>query len=144
VRGVASSGTFVKDVNTPWTVGVNAIPTNWVQEDEGIQVVDAPVIQYSNNMVTISSATQNATIYYRFSENGDWFVYENPIEIYANTTVYAYASKNGTDSTSTSMNCICVEPVIPDEGDSDSDSDFVHDYSLDYLTFDILTGGNLL
>lgn len=146
VRGVASSGTFVKDINTPWTEGVNAIPTNWVQEDEGTQVVDAPVISCSNNMVTITSATQNATIYYRFSENGDWFVYENPIEIYANTMVYAYVNKNGTDSTSTSMNCIYVEPVIPDEGDSDSDSDsdFVHDYSLDYLTFDILTGGNLL
>ena len=42
------------------------------------------------------------------------------------------------------MNCIYVEPVIPDEGDSDSDSDFIHDYSLDYLTFDILTSGNLL
>ena len=32
VVGVASSGTFVKDVNTNWTTGTNGIPSGWVVE----------------------------------------------------------------------------------------------------------------
>ena len=29
VKGVASSGTFVKDANTTWPEGVSGIPTGW-------------------------------------------------------------------------------------------------------------------
>ena len=35
VSGVASAGTFIKDVNmTSWTTGVNGIPTNWTIQDD--------------------------------------------------------------------------------------------------------------
>lgn len=40
VNGVASAGTFVKDVNMyDWTIGTSGIPVNWVIQDEGEPIV---------------------------------------------------------------------------------------------------------
>ena len=173
--------------------------------------VSDPVVSFSDNTITISCTTSGATIYYRLGTTGEFQTYSAPVEINADTTVYTYASLNGTNSTTVSENCTYVEPYIP--GDSDSDSDItivsepviaysnntvtitcdtpgatiyyklgengtyqtysapialtesatvyayasldgtdseeisvscVHDYSLDYLTFDILTSGTIL
>ena len=142
--GVASSGTFVKDINAQWdTNTADGIPRGWTPVDEGTQVVDAPTIHCVNNILTFNCDTPNATIYYRFGGSGQYLIYDNPVEIYEDTLVEAYASKNGSDSTVTSQTCIYVEPEIP--GDSDSESEEgEHNYAHDYLTLDILTGGNLL
>lgn len=163
VSSVAASGTFVKaDGMSSWTVGVNGIPTGWVATDDIITVSD-PVISFANNTITISCSTTGAVIYYRLGTTGSFQVYSSPIEISENTHVEAYASLSGTDSSTVTYDCT----YVPDEGDSDSDSDYgdsdsdygdsdsdygdsesevpgPHDYSLDYLTFNVLTGGNIL
>ena len=185
--------------------------TNSSTVNQTYTYVSDPVVSFSDNTITISCATTGATIYYRLGTTGEFQTYSAPVEINADTTVYTYASLNGTNSTTVSENCTYVEPYIP--GDSDSDSDIiivsepviaysnntvtitcdtpgatiyyklgengtyqtysapialtesatvyayasldgtdseeisascVHDYSLDYLTFDILTSGTIL
>lgn len=123
-------------------------------------VIADPVISYSDNTITITCATSGATIYYKLGESGEYQQYTVPVEINESVTVYVYASLSGTDSTIVSESCQYVAPVIPDPGESedsdssdygDSDSEGSeippeppHDYSLDYLTFDILTSGTIL
>jgi len=142
--GVATSGTFVKDINAQWdTNTADGIPRGWTTIDEGTQIVAAPTIHCVNNIITFGCDTPNATIYYRLGGSGQYLIYDNPIEILEDTLVEVYASKNGSDSTVTSQTCIYVEPEIP--GDSDSESEEgEHNYTYDYLTLDIITGGNLL
>ena len=160
VNGVAASGTFVKDPSmNDWTINsISGIPVGWTVVDNGdegeseepIITVSNPVISYSNNTVTITCTTTGATIYYKLGENGEYQTYVSPIDINESTTVYAYASLSGTNSTVVSENCVYVEPYEPgdsDYGDSDSESDVPvdpsHDYSQDYLTFNITTSGNI-
>ena len=163
VKNVAASGTFVKSHEmSSWTVGANGIPTGWVATDDIITVSD-PVISFTNNTITISCSTTGAVIYYRLGTTGSFQVYSSPIEISENTHVEAYASISDVDSSTVTYDCT----YVPDAGDSDSDSDYgdsdsdygdsdsdygdsdsdepvEHDYSLDYLTFNVLTGGNIL
>ena len=122
--------------------------------------VAEPVISYSNNIITITCSTTGAAIYYKLGENGEYQEYTAPIEINENVTVYTYASLSSTNSTTVSESCQYVAPVIPDPGESedsdssdygDSDSEGSeippeppHDYSLDYLTLDILTSGTVM
>lgn len=124
-----------------------------------VSVAD-PVISYSDNTITITCSTTGATIYYKLGESGEYQEYTVPVEINESVTVYTYASLSGTNSTTVSESCQYVAPVIPDPGESedsdssdygDSDSEGSeippeppHDYSLDYLTFDILTSGTIL
>ena len=160
VNGVAASGTFVKDPSmNDWTINsISGIPVGWTVVDNGdegeseepIITVSDPVISYSNNTITISCITDGATIYYKLGENGEYQTYSSPVSLNESTTVYAYASLSGTNSTVVSENCVYVEPYEPgdsDYGDSDSESDVPvdpsHDYSQDYLTFNITTSGNI-
>lgn len=170
VQGVANSGTFVKDVNmTDWKVNnIHGIPTGWTVTTEGTVInVTSPTITYENNTITITCAESGTIIYYRLGTSGDFQVYSEPIEISEDTVVQTYARKSYVNSTTVSETCQYVTPVIPDPGESedsdssdygDSDSDYgdsdsegseippepPHDYSLDYLTFDILTSGTIL
>ena len=149
VKTVAASGTFVKSHEmSSWTVGASGIPTGWVATDDIITVSD-PVISFANNTITITCSTTGAVIYYRLGTTGSFQVYSSPIEIGEDTHVEAYASISDVDSSTVTYDCT----YVPDEGDSDSDSDYgdsdsevpgPHDYSLDYLTFNVLTGGNIL
>ena len=149
VKYVAASGTFVKSHEmSSWTVGASGIPTGWVATDDIITVSD-PVISFANNTITITCSTTGAVIYYRLGTTGSFQVYSSPIEIGEDTYVEAYASISDVDSSTVTYDCT----YVPDEGDSDSDSDYgdsdsevpgLHDYSLDYLTFNVLTGGNIL
>lgn len=112
-------------------------------------VVADPVISCENNTVTITCSTTGATIYYKLGSEGQYQVYSVPVEISDDVTVYAYASLSGTDSTVISQSCQYVTPYDPGESeDSDSEGsepvEPPHDYSLDYLTFDILTNGTIL
>jgi len=51
---------------------------------------------YETQDVTISSATEGATIYYSLeSENGPWEEYETPITVEENMTIWAYAEMEG-------------------------------------------------
>lgn len=92
--------------------------------DDGVKT---PVISCINNEVTITCATTGATIYYRLDQ-GTYTQYTGPITIIADTTAEAYASLNGITSSTASELC---------------EYDSSHDYSLDYLTLDVLTSGTI-
>ena len=152
VQYVAATGTFVKaDSMTDWTINsIDGIPVGWTlinesdestsedsdygdsdsdygdsDSEEPVITVSDPVISIANNTLTITCDTTGATIYYKLGESGTYQEYTTPVALGADTTVYSYASLNGVDS------------VVVSEG-------FVHNYSLDYLTFNVLTAGNIL
>ena len=144
VSNVAGSGTFVKDINTQWVLNSsNGVPPGWTVVDEGTLVVSNPVISCTDNFISFSCITPNVTFYYKLNNTGSYMIYDNPVEIYDDTFVEVYAEKNGVISGTVSTTCTYVEPVIPDDGDSESEEQ-EHNYALDYLTLDIITGGNLL
>ena len=91
--------------------------------------VKTPVITCDGEYVTITCVTTAATIYYKLTEGGTYAQYSTPVQLSADTVVYAY-SVSGTDSSTTvSANCV-YNPV--------------HDYSLDYLTLCAITSGTIL
>ena len=80
VKGVAATGTFVKDANTSWSTGNNGIPTGWVVYDG--EIVEDPVINFNGeNKIEISCETSGATIYYRLGTSGSYTEYTGPITI---------------------------------------------------------------
>ena len=117
VEGVAVTGTFVKDINTNWSVGINGIPTGWVIQEEGAA---NPVISCDGVSVTIVSDTTNADIYYRLNQSGSYSAYTYPISITADTVVQAYAELDGRASAIVSQTCVFDDgvhaPVISSNG----------------------------
>lgn len=63
---------------------------------------------------TISCDTENATIYYRYSENDEWTAYTGQLTITADATIYAKAVKDETESTVASVEITknLAEPTI--------------------------------
>lgn len=90
--------------------------------------VRTPVITCEENEVTITCATVGADIYYKINDDVAYTQYSTPITITADTTVWAYAVSEGVSSTTVSQLCVY---------------DDYHDYSQDYLTFDVLTNGTI-
>lgn len=93
--------------------------------DESIK---APIIECDGTAVTITCHTVGSDIYYRINEEGNYGLYNSPFPISADTIVEAYSTRD--EDTSDIVSAICIY-------------NNVHDYSLDYLTFDILTDGNI-
>ena len=89
--------------------------------------VSSPVISCVFNEVSITCDTVGATIYYRLNETGSYSEYTAPIAISADTIVEAYAELGNNISSTVSETCIYN----------------IHDYSQDYLTFDVLSGGTI-
>ena len=118
VESVASSGTFVKDVNTAWSIGNSGIPRQWVQTEEGVAT---PIIYCDGLEITLSTRTQGAPIYYRLNETGTYSLYSTPISIAADTIIEAYAQLNGEVSPTAKETCIyddgITEPVIYCDGE---------------------------
>ena len=97
---------------------------------KGITItVDDPVISSDGVDITITCATQDADIYYQLDSTGGFSLYTGAITMTADTFVEAYATLSGVTSTTVSETC----EYTP-----------THDYSKDYLTFDVLTGGTIL
>lgn len=88
----------------------------------------APIIECDGTEVTIRCNTLDADIYYRLNEEGTYGLYANAFAISADTIVEVYSQRDQEVSTIVSALCEYSD---------------VHDYSLDYLTFDILTSGTL-
>ena len=95
---------------------------------EYVSGIEAPVIYCDGENVTITCGTPDAVIYYRSGETGDYAVYGSSFAITADTVVQAYAEVSGETSDVVTETCI----YNPD-----------HDYSKDYLTLNILTGGTV-
>ena len=89
--GVSQTGIFVKKSGTSWTVGANGIPSGWTVYSD-FMLYD-PVINCDGEVITITCATEGATIFYRLNETGDFSQYAGPIPISEDTVVEAYASK---------------------------------------------------
>lgn len=92
-------------------------------------IVSAPVINCEFNEVTITCDTEGADIYYRFDTGEYYSAYTESFAISALTFVQAFATLNGVSSTTVDEICIYEES---------------HDYSQDYLTFTVLTGGTIM
>lgn len=90
--------------------------------------ISNPVIYCDGENVTITCDTTGSVIYYRTGQTGNYAVYGSSFAITADTVVQAYAEADGETSDVATETCI----YNPD-----------HDYSKDYLTFDVLTGGTI-
>ena len=147
VEGLPRTGVFVKDVNM-YDFAVNdvaGIPNGWTVMEEGTLIVEEPLIECSDNQIIITQVTPDSTIYYKLNQTGNYLIYLGPIDIVADTFIETYATKNGTNSSVVTRTYIYVAPDI-DEGDSESDGseEIIHDYSRDYLTFNVINPGTIL
>ena len=91
-------------------------------------VLVAPVIICNGEQITITCATQFATINYRLNQQGTYAEYTTPITISQDTFVEAYSTYRGRVSSVVSETCE-YSPV--------------HHYENDYLTFRVRTAGTL-
>ena len=91
-------------------------------------IVYEPLIYCDGTAVTITCATEGATIYYRLNQEGEYSAYTESFSITADTIVQAYA-KLGEDTSE-----IVTETCVYSE---------VHDYALDYLTLRVKSGGTI-
>lgn len=76
-----------------------------------------PNIFCDGELITIDCDTPSVTIYYRLNNTGNFVIYEDAIEIFADTFIEAYAELNGAVSHTVSKNCtyapiVMVDPVI--------------------------------
>ena len=127
VLRVASQGTFVKSANmNDWTIGSSGIPTNWVVYDA--ELIE-PTVACDGKRIYLTCSTYESEIYYRLNETGEYVLYTDSIPITADTVIEAYASLDGDTSNIVKETCT----YIPS-----------HDYSDDYLTLNVLTGGDIL
>ena len=91
-------------------------------------LLDPPIIVANGPSVVINCPTNNATIFYKLNNTGSFVQYSGPIPISEDTYVQAYSMLRGKQSQVVSETCIYSD---------------VHDYSMDYLTFRILSNGNI-
>lgn len=88
----------------------------------------APIIECDGVEVTITCYSVGADIYYRLNQEGTYDLYVSAITITADTIVQAYSELSGETSQVVTENCV-YDPT--------------HDYSKDYLTFNVLSDGTI-
>lgn len=76
--------------------------------DSGIK---DPNIFCDGELITIDCDTPSVTIYYKLNNTGDFVIYEDAIEIFADTFIEAYAELNGAVSHTVSQNCV-YSPIV--------------------------------
>ena len=91
-------------------------------------LLDPPIIIGNGPSIVINCPTANATIFYKLNNTGNFIQYNGPISILDDTYVQAYSMLRGKQSQVVSDTCIYSD---------------VHDYSMDYLTFSILSNGKV-
>ena len=96
LKNVSSTGTFVKESNTTWSSGTSGIPSGWTQNNDFL--LYSPEINCNGEYITITCATEGASIYYRLNQTGDFSSYSSPIVFDSNTTVEAYSTKDNNTS----------------------------------------------
>ena len=100
-------GSLLRAIYTaPFEVDHNCIITAFAERDsyypsqQATLVVDwfkvvAPVFTQQGNILTISTATPDATIYYRVGNEGQWSTYDQPLTLDSESIIQAYAVRNG-------------------------------------------------
>ena len=100
---VSATGTYVKSSDKPlaeYPTGASGIPTGWIVSDDIL--LYAPEISFDGETIEISCDTEDATIYYRLGQTGDFQVYQMPISIIEDTIIETYSSyQNHTSPTVT-------------------------------------------
>ena len=91
-------------------------------------LLDNPIIISNGPSVVINCPTNNATIFYKLNNTGSFVQYSGSIPITEDTYVQTYSMLRGKQSQVVSETCIYSD---------------VHDYSMDYLTFRILSNGKV-
>lgn len=77
-------------------------------------IVATPVVSCTNNVVTMTCSTSDATIRYSTNGGSTWQTYSSSITISETTTYNAYATKSGMiDSAQTSYTATYVKPTLP-------------------------------
>lgn len=89
VLGVPSPGTFVNEPIPAWTLGASGIPSGWTYN----AYLFSPEISCDGVSITITCATEEADIYYRLNQTGNFSLYSSPIVVNSTTTVEAYSYK---------------------------------------------------
>ena len=110
---VAASGTYVKSSDKPlaeYPTGASGIPTGWVVSDDIL--IYAPEISFDGETIEISCDTEDATIYYRLGQTGDFQVYQMPISIIEDTIVETYSSYQNHSSQTVTQNCVYVQETM--------------------------------
>ena len=102
-----------------------SIPYSLTQEGAEITVED-PVISCDGLEITITCATPMTDIYYKLTDIGSYSAYTSAIAITADTDVWCYATLSGVTSNVVTATC---------------EYNPTHDYSKDYLTFNVLSDG---
>ena len=93
-----------------------------------IDGVKTPTITCDGENVSLYCETAGANIYYKLNQDINYDLYESAFTISADTVVTAFAELNGESSSTITETC---------------EYNPVHDYSKDYLTFRVLTGGTI-
>lgn len=73
-----------------------------------------PTLSFNDNVITIECYTVGAVIKYRTSLAELFIDYTGPIEIYSDTTIYTYSTKDGLDSNIVSDSFIYTPPITPE------------------------------
>ena len=107
---------------------INGLSSGTVSETCVFTGLKKPHIAFNGEIITITCETQNATIYYRLGQSGQYDLYNAPIQIFTDTVVETYSELAGDTSEVVMQNCI-YNPT--------------HDYSADYLTFKVRTAGTI-
>ena len=104
---VSATGTFVKDGNTSWSIGVNGIPSGWVVCNDVLMY--PPEVSFDGENIELICDTAGVDIYYRLNQTGSFSLYSTPISILADTIVEAYSSDGTHISQTVTQNCEYVQ-----------------------------------
>lgn len=126
VKNVSSSGTFVKDNDTSWSTGTSGIPTGWIVYNT--EVLSNPIITCNGEMITVTCDTEDAAIYYRLNNTGEYIEYTDSISISEDTIIEAYSHKGTNTSEIITQTCVYREKIYTFGGLQVSDGPLYYGY----------------
>ena len=94
VLGVSSQGRFVNEPILTWEIGNSGIPSGWTYN----AYLFSPEISCDGQSITITCASEGASIFYRLNQTGNFSLYSSAIPVNSTTTVEAYSSKGDVTS----------------------------------------------
>ena len=105
---VAATGIFVKSSSaTSWSTGTAGIPTGWTVSED--MLLYPPTVFCDGETIELECETEEATIYYRLNQTGEFQVYTMPITMIENTIIETYSSYGVYTSTTVTESCTYVQ-----------------------------------
>lgn len=137
---IGSSGSFTEyldafSINSTVTVEaysvLNGLQSETVSETCTYSPVTlyAPTVTCDGLQITLSCSTPGATIYYKTDSADPYVQYTAPITMTEDTDIWTYSSRKGSNSSVVTESCTYTG---------------IHDYSQDYLTFQVLSSGTIV